>query len=483
MSEAVTTDPFEWMDAVAQAELVHRGEVSPLELVDAAIARLEARNPALNAVVTTTFDRARALACSVDRSLPLAGVPFLIKDQLDWIGVRTTHGSRFMLDNVATTNSPILDRWLAAGVVPIGKTNVPECGLLGTTEPLVHGASCNPWDLTRTTGGSSGGSAAAVVAGMVAVASASDGGGSIRIPASACGLVGLKPTRGRTAGAGWGGLAVNHVVTRSVRDSAAFLDVGCGPEPGTLYPLSRPAQPFLDAIASEPRKLRIAVAPDIGWEGVRYAPEVLSALRRTADLLAGLGHEVVTGRPHLPEAFVASVIPKLDRIVPAAVARSVDVWAAVTGRTPGPGDLEPLTWQFVERGREVGAGLYFEAMEARQQLAAAAEPFFAEHDIWLLPTLGEVPPPNGDWQLPADEPMYAFLRMSMFIPPLSTALANYTGQPAISLPLETDEATGLPIGLQFYGGFGDEVTLLQLARQLEQARPWAERHPRPSAGS
>lgn len=457
---------------MAQAELVHSGQVTPTELVDAAIARIEERNGALNAVVTTAFEKARGLATVVDRNAPLAGVPFLIKDQLDWAGVRTTHGSRFLRDHIASANSPIVQRWLDAGVVPLGKTNTPECGLLATTEPLAHGVTRNPWDLTRTAGGSSGGSAAAVAARMVPAASASDGGGSIRIPAAACGLVGLKPSRGRTPNIGWGGLSVAHVLTRTVRDSAGFLDVASVSSPGS----------FLSAIDTRPERLRVAVTTD-AWEGVRYAPEVLKAVEHTGALLRELGHDVVPGRPDLSPALIASVLPKLQRaFVPVSIARSLDAWSTMTGKPLDESDFEPLTWRFATWGREMTGSKYADALEAQRQLTDAITPFFDKHDVWLLPSLGELPPEHGVWQFPQHDPTFGFFRMTMFVPPLSTPLANYTGQPAISLPLEHDDATGLPVGVQFYGRYGDEATLLRVARQLEEARPWAERSP-PGSGA
>jgi amidase len=467
---------LEELDAVEQADLVRRGEVTPPELVEAAIARIEARDGALNAVVTRTFDQARKLATEVDVRAPLAGVPFLVKDQLDWAGVRTTHGSAFRRDHVATATSPILQRWLDAGVVPIGKTNVPEAGLLATTEPEAYGASRNPWDVTRTTGGSSGGSAAAVAAGMVPVASASDGGGSIRIPAAACGVFGLKPTRGRTPGGGWGGLSVVNVVSRSVRDSAAFLDAAAGPLPGDTTPLARPRRSFASCLDEPVRRLRIAVG-DGGYQGVRYQHEVLASVRRLADRLADLGHEVVEARPPLTDELLAATSMHMDRLVSVGTARSLDQWSIAMGRPLDEALLEPLTTYIAKLGRQVTGTQLLEAFDAQAELCTVAHAFFAEHDAWLLPTVAEVPPRLGEWQFPAHDPFFGWLRMRMFIPPMATSLANITGQPAVSIPVDPEPGAGLPIGAMLYGRWGEEATLLQLSAQIEQDRPWRHRTP------
>jgi amidase len=470
-------DEVEELDAVDQADLVRRGEVKAVELVDAAIARIEERDGALNAVVTRTFEEARTLASQVDVTAPLAGVPFLVKDQLDWTGVRTTHGSAFRRDHRATSTSPILQRWLDAGVVPVGKTNVPEAGLLATTEPAAYGPSRNPWDPSRTTGGSSGGSAAAVAAGMVAVASASDGGGSIRIPAAACGVFGLKPTRGRTPGGGWGGLSVVNVVSRSVRDTAAFLDAAAGPMPGDASPLPRPERSFLASLDLPLRRLRIAVG-DGGFQGVRYQPEVLAAVRRLADELADLGHDVVEGRPALTDELLAATTAHLDRLVYVGTARGLDQWSAAMERPLDETELEPLTCLAAQWGRQVTATQLLEAYDAQAQLCAVAHAFFADHDAWLLPTVAEVAPRLGEWQFPAHDPAFGGFRMRQFVPPMSTSLANVTGQPAVSLPVDPEPGSGLPIGAMLYGRWGDEETLLQLSSEIEHARPWRERRPR-----
>ena len=308
------------------------------------------------------------------------------------------------------------------------------------------------------------------------MASASDGGGSIRIPSAACGVFGLKPTRGRTPGAGWGGLSTVHVVSRSVRDSAAFLDATCGPAAGDVTVLERPERRYLDLVAQDPRRLRIAVT-DLGWEGVRPSPEVIAAVRRTADLLSDLGHDVVEGRPTLSPGDIAEALPGLWRFVSTGVAHNLDLWSAESGQPLTPELFEPLTWEVAQEGRLVTGTELLASFDAQTKLVALVQPFFVDHDAWLLPTVSEVAPRNGEWQFPAHWPRAGAMRMAMFNPPLSTALANYTGQPAMSVPLENDVATGLPIGSQIYGRWGDEATLLQLAGQLERARPWAGRRP------
>ena len=303
------------LDATAQAELVRRGEITTLELVDAAIDRIERANPILNAVVTPTFDRAREAARGDLPAGPFRGVPFLLKDlSAAWAGVRMTSGSAFLKDFVAPVDSVLVRRYFAAGLVVLGKTNCPEFGFLPTTEPRLFGPTRNPWDLERSPGGSSGGSAAAVTAGMVPFAHGNDGGGSIRIPASCCGLVGLKPTRARITqapllGDVMGGLVVDHALTRSVRDSAALLDATAGPAPGDPYLAPPPARPFLDEVSADPGRLRIA------WTarnpiGAPVDPECARAVEETAALCAELGHVVEEAAPDLDgdllyESFLA----------------------------------------------------------------------------------------------------------------------------------------------------------------------------------
>jgi amidase len=311
---------------------------------------------------------------------------------------------------------------------------------------------------------------------MVPVASASDGGGSIRIPSASCGLVGLKTSRGRNPGIGWGGLGVVHVVSRTVRDTAAFLDATSGPTHADAQPMARPEHSFLSCASEPPGRLRIAFHAG-AFQGVRVAPEVIAVVERTAALLEELGHEVVEDRPAISGADLAEHLPRMDYLMPAAVARNLEVFARASGQEVDLDRIEPTSRAVVEMGRKITAMQFLEGSEALAAMTALARPFFETYDAWLTPTVAEVAPPNGSWQWPGHDPLFGGFRMTMFVPPLMTSLANQTGQPAISLPLEQDAATGLPIGVQLYGRYGDEATLLRLAAQLEAARPWADRHP------
>ncbi|HUF89243.1 MAG TPA: amidase family protein [Gemmatimonadota bacterium] len=464
------------LDATTQADLVRRGEVTPLELIDAAIARIERGNPTLNAVVTPTFPKARETARGELPDGPFRGVPFLLKDlSAAWKGVRMTSGSAFLADYAPPVDSVLVERYRAAGLVFLGKTNCPEFGFLPTTEPALHGPTRNPWDLDRSPGGSSGGSAAAVAAGMVPFAHGNDGGGSIRIPASCCGLVGLKPTRARVThaplvGDVMSGLVVAHALTRTVRDSAALLDATAGPAPGDPYRAPAPARPFLDEVGADSGRLRIA------WSaanpiGATVDPDCVRAVEDAAALCESLGHDVVEAAPALDgellyESFLAAWT--------AGHAWGIDAMARATGRSPEAGSFEPLTWALYRLGREVRAADYLLAITALQGIARQVAGFFAGHDVWLTPTLAEPPPPLGTFDGDSTDALAVFRRASEFVP--FTPLFNATGQPAISLPLHWS-AAGLPIGVQFAGRFGDEAALIRLAAALEEARPWAERIP------
>ena len=464
------------LDATAQADLVRRGEVTPLELVDAAIERIERRNPELNAVVTPTFDRARDAARGEIPDGPFRGVPFLLKDlSAAWAGVRMTSGSAFLKDFVAPVDSVLVQRYRAAGLVFLGKTNCPEFGFLPTTEPRLFGATRNPWDPARTPGGSSGGSAVAVASGMVPFAHGNDGGGSIRIPASCCGLVGLKPTRARITqapllGDVMGGLTVDHALTRTVRDSAGLLDATHGPAPGDPYAAPPTARPFLDEVGADPGRIRIA------WSarnpiGAPVHADCARAVDAAAALCGELGHEVEEAAPELDgellyESFLAVWL--------AGHAWGIDGMARATGRTPAPEELEPLSWALHRIGREVRAPDYLLAVTALQRIARGVAAFFGRFDVWLSPTLAQPPVPLGTFDPGSTDALGAFRRASEFVP--FTPLFNATGQPAISLPLHRSDA-GLPIGVQLAGRCGDEATLFRLSAQLEEARPWRERTP------
>jgi amidase len=465
------------LDATAQAQLVREKAVRPLELIDAAIERIERLNPKLNAVVTPMFDRARAEAAVVATEGIFGGVPVLLKDLLaEYGGVRYTAGSAFVDGRyVPEADSELTRRMRRAGLVVIGKSNTPELGILPTTEPRLFGPTRNPWNLGRTPGGSSGGSAAAVAAGLVPLAHANDGGGSIRIPASCCGLFGLKPTRGRTPlgpryGDIFGGLVVEHAVTRSVRDSAALLDATAGPDLGDPYTPPPPARPYREEITRPPGFLRVAFTTRTAT-GVPVHDDCVRAARDAARLCEQLGHDVSEATPTLDgeaisQAFLA--------IWSAGVSWSIDDWARRIGQAPSVEHFEPLTWALYEMGRGQRASDYLLAIQDLQGVARQVAQFFVDYDVWLSPTLAEPPPPLGSFDAAPDNPLQGLFRAAQFVP--FTPLFNATGQPAISVPLAWN-GEQLPIGVQFAGRYGDEATLFRLAAQLEQARPWAGRWP------
>ena len=475
-----SNEELAWLDATAQADLVRRRELRPVELVDAAIDRIERLNPRLNAVVTTIYEQARAAAKGDVPDGPFAGVPFLLKDLVAGCsGVRMTCGSAFASDYVSGHDSELVARYRRAGLIILGKTNVPEFGILPTTEPLLHGPARNPWDLNRTPGGSSGGSAAAVAAGMVPAAHGNDGGGSIRIPASCCGLFGLKPTRGRNPlGPDFGdmgsGLIVEHAVTRSVRDSAALLDATSGPDVGDPYWAPPPERPFIDEVGADPGRLRIGFTSEPA-RNVKVHPDCVDAVLDAAKLCADLGHDVEEIRcdmhgQQLAHYFAASWS--------ALAAWSIDTMAFATGRTPTPELFEPLTWALAERGRQQSSSDYLVAVMMLQRLSREIARSCRDYDVLLTPSLAQPPLPLGSFAAPPDNPWQPLVGAAEFAP--FTILCNITGQPAMSVPLYWN-SEGLPIGSQFIGRFGDEATLFRLAAQLEQARPWAGRRPPGSA--
>ena len=462
-------------DALALAELVHRGEVQPIELVEQAIERIDRLDPLLNAVVTRAFEQAREAALEVDPRLPFAGVPLLIKDLCAEVdGLPMHEGSAFLRHHVSRGDQEYVARLRRAGFVILGKTNTPEFGMMPTTEPALHGATRNPWDTTRIAGGSSGGSAAAVASGMVPVAHANDAGGSIRIPASACGLLGLKPTRARNPlgpryGDVFASMVVEHVLTRTVRDSAALLDVTSGPDLGDPYGAPSHAGTWLEEVRREPGRLRIAVTRRTA-DGDLPAPDVLTALEDSIGLLSELGHEV----------FERDLV-ELDRPVASAIGRlygaSIDwclrYWIRELGREPEPEELEPLTRLYWERAQRVSGGELLMAQTTVQAFSRRVAVAQQDFDLWLSPTLATAPPTIGHLttgDLPVDE------QRSAELVALPLVVANLTGCPAMSVPLcwTTD---GLPIGMNLMARFGDEATLFRLAAQLEQARPWADRVP------
>src|SRR5438105_2879386 len=476
------SDDLAWLDATAQAELVRTGKVSPAELVEGAITRVEKLNPELNAVIHPLFDKARAQAASELPNGPFRGVPFMVKDLFaPTAGDPIHNGMRVLRDagNVASDDVYVTARYRRAGFVFVGRTNTPELGLLPTTEPLAHGPTRNPWDVSHSPGGSSGGSAAAVAAGMVPVAHASDGGGSIRIPASMCGLVGLKVSRGRiTLGPDRDetGLSVNHVVARSVRDSAAILDVTQGPAPGDMVVAPAPARPFRDEVGADPGQLRVGLlAHDPG--GTLH-PDCEAAVRGAAELLESLGHHVEESHPAVldhPAENGASFLARWS-----TTARlGLQVVGRMVGRELTADDVEPYTWVMAEMANGVSGVDLARALAASAAFTRSLAGWWAGgFDLLLTPTLGSVPPRIGELS-PAIDDADAFRTTLTALVPYTTHF-NVSGQPAISLPLHWNE-DGLPIGVQLVADYAREDVLFRVAAQLEQARPWAPRRPPVSA--
>jgi len=471
-------DELSRLDATAQAELVRGGEVTATELVEAAISRIEATNDEVNAVIHPLFEEGLEVAEGDLPDGPFKGVPFLLKDLGAAFAGQPLHlGMGYLKerDFRAPVDTYLAERFRAAGLVTIGKTNCPELGILPTTEPRAYGPSRNPWNLGHSTGGSSGGSAAAVAAGMVPMAHANDGGGSIRIPAANCGLVGLKPSRQRTsegplAGDFMSGLTAELCVSRSVRDTAALLDAVHGPAPGDPYVAPPPERPYTEEVGADPGKLRIALWTETVIEQ-DADPEVVVAAQAAAAALEGCGHEIE--QPDL------SALQTIDMVEPflvrwaAGQAATLDQLGMVGGAPIGPDDVEPLTWALAEIGRNRSAGEYLAAVGQHQvmsrMLAGVHESGF---DLLLTPTLGEPPPALGSFDDSGSDPMEAFERA--FLCGCFTAAFNATGQPAISLPLHWSE-DGLPIGVQLVAPLGREDLLLRVASQLETAVPWADR--------
>ena len=477
MSSTASSVELAALDAFAQAALVRSGEVSPVELTRWAIERIESLNPTLNAVVTPTYDLALADAEQVARQAPLAGVPFLLKDLVAEVsGVRFTEGSRFLDGVVSHYDSELVCRLRRAGLVVLGKTNTPEFGMSPTCEPVLHGPTRNPWDLQRSTSGSSGGSAAAVAARLVPMAHGNDLGGSLRYPASACGVFGLKPTRARVplgpeygdAVSGW---ACEHAVTLSVRDSAALLDAVSGSAPGDPYPAPAPRRPFLAEVGADPGRLRIGYSSRTAEGGVGH-PDCVAALEDAVGLLDDLGHDVVeTDLPGLDPAVGSAI----GTVFNAATAWIIGYWTRRLGRPPAADELEPLTRAYWEQGREVSAGDYLLAIEECQRFARGVAAWLGDLDVWLTPTLSTPPAPLGLITSTVEEPLRA-LEAGGATVAYAGVVANITGNPAMSVPLWWN-AEGLPIGVHFLGRYGDEATLFRLAGQLEAARPWAGRRP------
>jgi amidase len=466
------------MDATAQAGLIRSGEASPRELTEAAIERIEALNGELNAVIHPLFEKALA---TEPADGPFRGVPFLLKDLACHSAGDPMHEGMGLLKRIGWVEEE--DTWLArrfreAGFVFLGKTNTPELGILPTTESTAYGPARNPWDTTRSTGGSSGGSAAAVASGMVPIAHASDGGGSIRIPASCCGLVGLKPSRGRVSMAPeWGdfmsGLVTELAVTRSVRDAAAVLEWVADPPPGEPYYAPDRTRPYTDEVGADPGRLRIGLMTRPPGGQFEAHPDCVAGAEATARLLESLGHAVEAAYPQALDdpGYIEKFLVRWT----SGVDFNLRYWERRTGQEIGPDDVEPVTWALADQGRSHSAAAYLEAMEYAQAVARDGANWWTDHDLLLTPTLA-LPPAeigeigNGD----EENPLMPIVRATPYA--IFTAGFNSSGQPAISLPMHWSE-DGLPIGIQLVAAYGREDLLLRVAAQLEQAQPWAERRP------
>lgn len=468
--------------------------MTPAELVERAIAQIEAHDPRLNAVVRRMFEQARTVAAAALPDGPLRGVPFLLKDLLaDHAGVPTTSGSRYFAGDVPQRDSELVRRYKAAGLVVVGKTNTPELGIMGVTEPALHGPTRNPYHAEHTPGGSSGGSAAAVAARLVPAAHAGDGGGSIRIPASSCGLVGLKPTRGRTPVGPdreekWSGYVCQHAVTRTVRDTALLLDVIAGPELGSPYHAPVPERPFVDEVGRDPGRLRIAFTLDPLLLG-STDPECRTAVERTAEHLARLGHDVEPARPDFDREATADAYLST---VAANVYGDLAHAERTTGRRVRPRDVELATWVLREIGRTLSAGRLMELHNIQGKTRWSVARFFQRYDLLLTSTTAKPPAEIGALMpTPVERvglevlrrlPLPMLLRQALvaarrqFAAYPNTQLFNITGQPAISLPVHRT-ATGLPVGVQLAARFGEEGTLLRVAAQLEAELRWERVQP------
>ena len=484
-------------DGLGLAELVRTKQISPAELVEYTIARIEAYNPKINGVIHKMYDKARKVAESKLPEGSFMGVPFLLKDATDTVeGEPTSSGTRILRNIPRLRDNEIVQRYRAAGLVFLGKTNVPEFCILPYTEPKAFGPTCNPWDLTRTAGGSSGGSAAAVAACLVPLAGGNDGGGSIRVPASCCGVFGLKPTRGRTpsgpeVGDLWRGFAQEHVLTRSVRDSAAMLDAIAGPDVGAPYWAPPIERPYLQEVTAEPGRLRIAFTshPFLGKD---VHEDCKKGLKATVRLLEQLGHELIEAAPKVDkEAFSLAFLT----IIAAETRAEIDSISNLVGREVSLADFETGTRAMALLGNALTAGEYAKALNYLYASARAIGRFFEDYDVLLTPTLSQPPVPigslqpsrvehfliglqsrlNAAWLMKAFHMINALADKTLGFMPY-TPVSNVTGQPAMSVPLYWNESN-LPIGMHFVGRFGDEATLFRLAGQLERAQPWFDHTP------
>jgi amidase len=484
------TDELIDHDAIALGELIKKGEVKPTELIELTIQRIEQVNPKLNAVIHKMYDQARETAESwspgnrADKPNGgvLDGVPFLLKDLLaEYKGSPLNEGSLAIKGYVSKIDSDLVKRQKAAGLIIVGKTSTPEFGLLPATESALHGVTTNPWDLNLTPGGSSGGSAAAVAAGIVPTAHGSDGGGSIRGPASCCGLFGLKPTRGRNPlGPLFGdianGIVCEHAITRTVRDSAALLDATSGPVPGDPYYAPSKERPFLEEVGREVGRLKIGLLTSIpeGWsEEPQIHPDCESAAKDAARLCQDLGHIVEEISPQ--ELSYPNLFLTFGNIFCCLTGHFIAYWEKELGTKLTQDHMEPMTWKTYQAGLKWSGAYYLSRIEEIQRFSRKLAQWYHQnaYDLILSPTISIPPTELGAFHL-AKDPMKAFkiTRASVAL----TYAYNLAGQPAMSVPLHWNEKN-VPIGVQFAGRFGDEAILFRLAAQLEQARPWANRKP------
>lgn len=490
----MTLPEYDRWDAHDCAEKVGSGELSPQDLLVAATERIEARNPALNCVVNTLYERAKERLDRLPEG-PLRGVPFLVKDlKLVIAGTATTNSTRLRSGHVSEVSSVLAERYEAAGLQIVGKTNTPEFGIMGITEPDTRGPCRNPWNTDHTPGGSSGGSSSAVAARMVPLAHGGDGGGSIRIPASATGLFGLKPTRGRVTmaplmGEAWNGFVQEHVLARSVRDSALMLDIESGAVPGDPYAAPPIERPFRDEVDLSPGRLRIGWTTDPLYAGSAH-PDTTAAVHDAVKLLEDLGHELVESTPPFPRE---ELVQAYFRVIASHIAWFVESTSAEAGKSPSASDYEAPTWLLAQIGWKTRASELVAASVTIQKASRQVAGWFEQTPLFLCPTLAGPPLRVGELALkPAESAQLAVLRalnsrklLDMALQELgtnalaatpNTQLFNMTGQPAMSVPLYWNQA-GLPIGVQLAAPFGCEGLLFRLAAQLEQARPWAHRLP------
>ncbi len=477
MTNTESPSEYDKYDALGLAELIAKKEITPLELLNAVRQRVESINGRLNAFCHLFFDRAEEQIKNGLGDGPFRGVPFALKDLGQYLkGTITSVGSRVWKDQVADYDSTLVTRYKQAGLVIFGKTASPELGLTTTTESVLYGQTRNPWNLERTSGGSSGGSSSAVASRILPMAHASDGGGSIRIPASCCGLFGLKPTRGRAPMGpaqfeGWNGLSAHHAVTVSVRDSAALLDVSSGAELGSPYHPPHQQGLFLNEVGADPGKLRIALITD-SPAGTPVDPECRSAATEAAKLCENLGHKVEEAKWPMDTAMMRGAFLTIINV---SVARALDDAAKTLGRAVTDKDVEPVTWSMAQQGRNASSVAYSRAIATIHQIGLTMAKFQQSYDVILNPTLGKPPVPLGLLSL-SPKDMQSFTKEITEFSPF-TAVYNVTGQPSASVPLHWTP-DGLPVGVMFSARFGDEATLFRLSSQLEKARPWAGRRPK-----